>query len=62
MYKQGHTVYGVDCAEMAVKGFFEDNSLPYDTENVENIGKLYKVCPRYLRQSTDVLKPHQNIC
>ena len=43
MYVQGHTVYGVEFLEKIVKGFFEDNSLPYDIAHVENVGKVYKV-------------------
>jgi len=36
-------VYGVEFLEKIVKGFFEDNSLPYDIAHVENVGKVYKV-------------------
>lgn len=45
MYSQGHTVCGVDVAELPVKGFFQDNAIPVQVEEIENLGKLYKVWP-----------------
>lgn len=43
MYNHGHTVCGVDVAEFAVKSFFEDNAIPVEVEEVEKLGKVYKV-------------------
>ncbi|XP_076079485.1 putative thiopurine S-methyltransferase [Mytilus galloprovincialis] len=39
---QGHTIVGVDCAEVAFKEFFEEHSLEHTVEPVENLsGKVY---------------------
>ena len=42
-------MYGVEFLEKIVKGFFKDNSLPYDIANVENVGKVYKVRRKVFR-------------
>lgn len=43
MYKQGHTVCGVELIERVVKEFFDENSIPVEVADVESVGKVYKV-------------------
>ncbi|XP_053394589.1 probable thiopurine S-methyltransferase [Mercenaria mercenaria] len=42
MYRNGHTVCGVEIAEQPVKEFFEENEIDHEIQAVENIGNLYK--------------------
>ncbi|KAL4237189.1 hypothetical protein ACF0H5_005569 [Mactra antiquata] len=42
MYNKGHTVCGVEIAEQPIKEYFEENKIDYETEQVENVGTLYK--------------------
>lgn len=45
MYEKGHTVVGVELVEQPVKELFEENSLPFEIEEIENVGTIYKVIP-----------------
>ena len=42
---KGHTVVGVDCAELALEAFFNEHSLEFTKEPLNKLnGFLYKVC------------------
>lgn len=44
LYDQGHTVVGIECSEMAVKAFFQEQRLEYQAEGLsKGRGKLYQV-------------------
>lgn len=41
---EGHDVVGLECAEKGCREFFEEQDIPYTTENLtECEGKVYKV-------------------
>ncbi|XP_045158980.2 probable thiopurine S-methyltransferase isoform X2 [Mercenaria mercenaria] len=42
MYNHGHTVCGVEIAELAIQQFFEEHGIEFEVKTLENIGKLYK--------------------
>ncbi|XP_064606936.1 probable thiopurine S-methyltransferase [Liolophura sinensis] len=43
LYDQGHTIVGIECSEMAVKAFFQEQRLEYQAEGLsKGRGKLYQ--------------------
>jgi len=50
---KGHTVVGVDCSQLAIEAFFNEQSLEFTKEPVNKPnGFLYKVCK--LPATTDI--------
>ena len=44
LYEKGHTVIGVEFIEKAVHDFFDENNIAAETQVIDGVGKLYKVC------------------
>ena len=42
-YEHGHTVVGVELFEKAIKEHLDDNKIDYSVEEVEQIGKIFRV-------------------
>jgi len=42
MYDKGHTVAGVEIAELAVQEFFAESEMGFEVQELDKIGKLYK--------------------